>query len=206
MTVEATAREGGDDRWAVMARWIEGEGPSRDGLAQILRSTKEPLFAILDAARERKVLALLRASDAEHRSLYDGAEGEILAEEAPYLVRLPPDSRLLPVLVRGGWGESWGVYLTSTRPLAEVRRHFRRFLMVRDESGRELYFRFYDPRVLRRFLPMCTALQASEMFGDVSAYLMEAEDRGTLLRFELREGAVAEEAIALPDGVARGEP
>jgi hypothetical protein len=38
---------------------------------------------------------------------------------------------------------------------------------------RPRYFRFYDPRVLRAVLPLCSARQAVEMFGDVRCFLME---------------------------------
>lgn len=64
---------------------------------------KAPLFALLDAARDRRILELCRESVEEHRSLYDGLEGEKLAEAAPYLVAFEPGSRLLEALVREGW-------------------------------------------------------------------------------------------------------
>lgn len=157
-----------------------------------LRGEADPLFALLDAARDRRVLELLRGSVEEHRSLYDGVKGEALAEVAPYLVSLPREGTLLERLVREGWGKSWGVYLTSRRPFAEVRRHFRRILMVDiEEEGRRperVYFRFYDPRVLRGFLPMCTPRQAPEMFGEIVGYLLEGE-QADVLRFSSTERA-----------------
>lgn len=151
-----------------------------------LTAEAEPLFAVLDAARDRRVLELLQESVEEHQSLYDGEKGEALGDVAPYLVSLPRGSALLARLVREGWGQSFGVYLTSKKPFAEVRRHLRRILMVEiEEAGRaaeRVYFRFYDPRVLRDFLPMCTARQAPEMFGQCGCFLLEGEG-GEVLRF-----------------------
>jgi hypothetical protein len=107
---------------------------------------KAPLYAVLDAARDDRILVLLRESVETYRSLYEGVEGEALGDVAPYLVRLPAGSRLLEALVREGWGRRWGIYLTSEVGLVEVRRHLRRFLMVEvEETGEPLYYRFYDP-------------------------------------------------------------
>jgi hypothetical protein len=37
-----------------------------------------------------------------------------------------------------------------------------------------MYFRFYDPRVLRLFLPACTARQRSELTGtEIERFLVE---------------------------------
>ena len=112
-----------------------------DRVLKQLRSQKEPLFAILDAARDPLVLVRLMECNDQYQSLYEGPKGERLAAAAPYLVSLPPRSPFLEILVREGWGKSWGVYLTSQSPFAEVRKHLRRFLTVRTEQGKELLFR-----------------------------------------------------------------
>jgi hypothetical protein len=139
-------------------------------------AAKAPLYAILDAARDRRILELCRESVEEYRSLYDGVEGETMAHVAPYLVRLPAGSRLLAALVREGWGQRWGVYLTCGLPFTEVRRQLRRFLMVEmEESHERLYFRFYDPRTLATFLPSCSPRQAEEFFGGAEAFFFEGE-------------------------------
>ena len=91
-----------------------------------------------------------------------------------------------------GWGRRWGIFLTSTQPLKDLRRHLRRFLVVEDDRrGEQLYFRFYDPEVLRVFLPTCLPGQAAELFSDVDAFLCEGAD-GALLRRDRRD--------ALPEG------
>jgi hypothetical protein len=155
------------------------------------------LFALLDAARSPRVLELLRGSGEEHQSLYEGPKGEELADWAPYAVRLPAPSRLLETLVREGWGESWGIYFTSRKTLAEVRKHFRHFLMVKLAEGRDAYFRFYDPRVLRVYLPSCNTAEAAQFFGPVRDYLMEAKESDTLLQFMNTGRGAAREALFL---------
>ncbi len=148
-----------------------------------LAGEQEPLFALLDAARSERILEVLRESAEEYRSLHEGIQAEGLAEVAPYLVRLPKGCRLLERLVREGWGKRWGIYLTCSRPLKEVRAQLRRFLMVEDaETGQPLYFRFHDPGTLRVFLPAATPRQRAEFFGDIECFWSEEKD-GTATRY-----------------------
>jgi pSer/pThr/pTyr-binding forkhead associated (FHA) protein len=110
-----------------------------DSVIRELRSQEEPLYAILDAARDPVILArLLLDCKEEYQSLYEGDEGVKLAAFAPYLVALPPGSAFLETIVRDGWGKSWGVYLSCDRPFQEVRRHLRHFLMVQLEGGQQV--------------------------------------------------------------------
>ncbi len=171
------------------------EGPLHDRVIQELRDQNEPLYAILDAARDPLILARLLDCKEEHQSLYEGPEGDKLSAYAPYLVALPRGSEFLEMIVRDGWGQSWGVYLTCDRPFKEVRKHLRHFLMVELE-GEEVYFRFYDPRVLRVFLPTCTPGEIREFFGPIREFLLEADDPGTVLHLTPHEPGVARTAVA----------
>lgn len=140
---------------------------------ETLRAQQAPLYAIVDAARDERILELLHESVEPCRSLYEGTQGEALARVAPYLVSLPHrDSWLLEALVQEGWAAAWGIFFTSPLPFLQLRRHFRKFLMVEAETvdGR-LYFRFYDPRALRLFLPTCPPEQKKEFFGKVERFL-----------------------------------
>jgi pSer/pThr/pTyr-binding forkhead associated (FHA) protein len=160
------------------------EPTQHDRVLEILRSQKEPLYAILDAARDPMVYLRIHECQEQKQSLYEGPGAARLAFVAPYLISLPKGSPSLEQLVREGWGQSWGVYLASSERFAAVRKHFRRFLLVKSaEDGRTLYFRFYDPRVLRVFLPTCDPFETAEFFGPIGAFLMEADDPGTLLQF-----------------------
>jgi hypothetical protein len=169
---------------------------AHDHVLQVLRAQQEPFFALLDAARSPRVREVLRGAQVEYQSLYEGSKGQELADCAPYLVRLP-QAPLLETLVREGWGASWAVYLCCGQPLAEVRRHLRRFLLVKTEDGRELYFRFYDPRVLRVYLPTCRSEEARQFFGPIRSYLLEGEQGETLLRFRAGSYQVEQESVPL---------
>lgn len=141
-------------------------------VVELLQSQAQPLFAILDAAQNDRILELLRDSGETYQSLYEGKAALDLVNFAPYLVQLPKDSALLRNLVAEGWDKNWGIYLTSEAPFQEVRRHFRNFIIVETEEGKELYFRFYDPRVLRAFLPTCSLEELNQIYGPVTAYIV----------------------------------
>lgn len=160
-------------------------GPPKpdDRLLTMLRKDLQPLYAVLDAAREPSVLKVLFESNAEYQSLFAGADGAKLTHFAPYLVRLPEDAPFLETLARETWGRSWGVYLTCDQPLPALRAHFRQFLMVNQPDGKQVYFRFYDPRVLRIYLPTCLPEEVRQFFGPVKYYWMEDEKPNGLLRF-----------------------
>jgi hypothetical protein len=152
----------------------------REDVLKALGGHGSALYGVFDAARSPHVLETLRDSLTEVACLYDGKSAEMLADAAPYLVCPAADPLLLETLVADGWGESWGVYLVCSAPLAEVRSHLRRFLMV-EVRQRPVYFRFYDPRVLRSFLPTCTGKEAREFFGPIDAYVAEGEQPDHLL-------------------------
>ncbi|CAN94832.1 FHA domain protein [Sorangium cellulosum So ce56] len=170
---ESGLKGGGQDRLT----------PLQEDVLAALQVEPEPLFAVLDASRGLRVLEVLRESVEEYQSLYEGIQGEALAMQAPFLVRLPKGARLLEQLVLEGWGKRWGIFLTCRRPFKEVRTHLRRFLMVvNDETGERMYFRFYDPTALRVFLPTCTPRQRAQFFGEIGALLVETKD-GEVMRF-----------------------
>ena len=144
------------------------------------------LHAVLDAARSARILRLLHDSGARFESLYEGLQGEAMRDVAPHVVALPPDGDLLRRLVREGWGGAWGIFLTADTNLIALRTHLRKFLRVKLPDKDVVYFRYYDPRVLRVFLPTCDDIQRKELYGPISSFYMETED-GELLHFETSE-------------------
>lgn len=143
------------------------------------------LYAVLDAARDKRIYPRLRQLTAtEHVvGLYQGRTATDLAAVAPYLVCLGTTDRVFDWLWDQGWGESWGIFLWSLVAPETLRGHFRRLNMVQTEDRQRLLFRFYDPRVLRSFLPTCDTAQLREMFGPVTAYMTESAEGDAILSF-----------------------
>ena len=144
------------------------------------------LYAILDGASIEGLLERFERDNPEQICLYRGELARDLAEAAPYLVRLEPESDFTTWVLTRGWGEHWGVFAMTEADMRALRQHFRRFLMVHDHTGKPLYFRYYDPRVLRVYLPTCNAQELQIIFGPVSRYVSEAEEPAALLEFGFR--------------------
>jgi hypothetical protein len=166
-------------------------------LLKLLQGNSQSLFATLDGARVFDLPGILSAESVQFESLYEGGEGDELREVAPYLVALNGATVCLERLVSDGWGRSWGVYLSCNLPFDEVRHHLRKFLKVKTENGQLLYFRFYDPRVLRVFLPTCTQQQLTEFFGPIRTWWAEAAEPALCLAFGAGKAGLETEVVDL---------
>lgn len=163
--------------------WV-GFPPRQKAVLSLLYGYGLPVYAVLDAAREDRLPAFLQAYGVEHASLYEGESGDGLRDVAPYVALLPKTSQLLKLLMSEGWGKAWGVYFNCDASFPAVMKHLRRFLTVKDEEGKSLYFRFYDPRVLRVYLPTCTPEESAEFFGPISRFVAEGDDLDHPLQFK----------------------
>ncbi len=149
--------------------------------------TPSRTYMILDAARDDKIYPELINSDMENLCLYLGDKAVELAAVAPYLLGLRKEGSFAQWLFMNGWGNSWGIFVQSAASFRELHRHFRKFLMVYDEEGTPLYFRYYDPRVLRVYLPTCNEAELRILFGPVERYMIEGEAENQLIEFACTE-------------------
>jgi hypothetical protein len=163
------------------------------------------VWAVLDAARDPGVLRWLRASGLECASLYSGPVPPELEAVAPYLVRLLRREPATRELIESAWGNSWGIFLSADLMIEPLRRHLRHFLRVQDETGRKLLFRFYDPRVLRVYLPVCNAHELWLFFGAIEQFMIEGDDPQTLLRCRLVERRLEQSDCGLSQPAEGGE-
>ncbi|MBC7925575.1 MAG: DUF4123 domain-containing protein, partial [Bryobacteraceae bacterium] len=110
---------------------------------------RRDVWMIVDAARDASIFGmLLDCFYSQHWCLFSGSLSPELTVVAPYLIQLDYDDQKTRRFIRRAWGNSWGVFLKCDTRLDTLRRHLRRFLVVRDPQGSQLMFRYYDPRVL----------------------------------------------------------
>jgi len=133
------------------------------------------LFAALDGASAPNLVKALYEHKPEHCCLYPGELKPDLASVAPYLVRLEPDSQFTDLVLKEGWGAHWGIFLVSKSDLRTLRDHLREFHKVELPDQRTVIFRYYDPRVLRIFLPVCNQAELNQFFGPVQTFIVEGE-------------------------------
>jgi len=136
---------------------------------------------IVDAARDPQIFGLLLGSYLEYCCLYSGTLPKSLEAAAPYLVHLEFEDRRTRHLLKQSWGNSWGIFLSCDTRLQTLRRHLRGLLTVRGPSGDRLLFRYYDPRVLRVYLPTCTSEELATMFGPIERIWAGGEAAETMV-------------------------
>lgn len=157
-------------------------------------------YILLDAARMGRQMDEAKARNKTHGSLYHGGSEAALSGLAPHIFQFAHPTQFSTYFLKTGWGESWGVLLKSSWPPSELLKHFRKFLRVKTEDGKELYFRFYDPRVLRIFLPTCDAAQIREFFGGaVDYFIVEDEDPDYALQFFHQNGVLQTERFSIKE-------
>jgi Domain of unknown function (DUF4123) len=154
-------------------------------------------YMLLDASRDPRIyVRLIELGDTVHtRSLYQGDIGESLAHVSPYLLTLSDDDPASRWFAEAGFGRSWGLFVIAPIGFDDLRRHLRKFNIVYRENGTPLAFRFYDPRVLRLFLPTCTSDELRRFFGPIESFLTETEETDALLRFTLRGGELIQSLL-----------
>ena len=143
----------------------------QEELRTACQGDEQRLFALFDAARLKGLPVFLREIGAEFASLYRGKPQAELAQVAPYMVKLPLSSLVLPWLLVDTAAAEAAVILVADGDPDALRQHLRRFLIILDARGAENFFRFYDPRVIGPFLEVSTPEEAARFFGPIRLIL-----------------------------------
>ncbi len=155
------------------------------------------VYAVLDGARDARIASRVDGYLDQKACLYEGTLPRELTNAAPHLLRLFRDDSFCRQLLRDGWGQSWGVFVVAPTSLVSLRRHFRTFMIVRGPKGNRFVFRWYDPRVLRAYLPTCNADELRTVFGPIEAFVVEGVENGTALRFSFDGERLTETPLRL---------
>jgi Domain of unknown function (DUF4123) len=127
------------------------------------------LFAVLDPCDAPLIRAKVESlGPALAVCLHRGQPKPELREVAPYLVTV--DDGLLDWLVASVWTAPWGIFVAADSDLGALRKHLRKFLVVKSPENEPMYFRFYDPRVISAFLASCSRQELDGFFGPVLAF------------------------------------
>ena len=162
----------------------------KEKLKQHLINDTTRLYCVLDGASVPNLPMRLFETNARNFCLFKGELAPDMLYMAPYLVQLRPDDKMTEWIMSEGIGRHWGIFIHSRHRIAEMRRHFGSLVNAYDERGNSMTFRFYDPRVLRRFLPTCTPAELETFFGKVDTFFAEAEDGENLLSFTVKDNAL----------------
>ena len=125
------------------------------------------LYGLIDSASNDEIYPLLMAEPprSQVQCLFDGDPGLRYRNVAPYLMEIHQASPLCARWLTDGWHEHWGIWLSTARPVSELKAHLKKFLFVRKADKTKALFRYYDPRVMDQMLPTLTPQQCGAFFG-----------------------------------------
>jgi hypothetical protein len=175
-------------------------------LAEIAAAVRcEPpsrLYALIDGAQAFELAFTAHLMGHDLYTIFSGDLADTVAHVGPCLVALGDPSAFLMKWV-DRLGSHAGVLLETSADLSALYAHLRAIFVASDEEGQEYFFRFYDPRVLRVFLPTCHEDELKEFFGPIRRWIAEDADGLTLTTYTLVNSRVASRSIqARPTGTA----
>ena len=148
---------------------------------------KGNVYCILDGASDRTIYPMLKSNKWDYTCLYKKKihfEGDRMVDElaatAPYLLLLDPAKMNAESMVRERLGKNQMIFFESSAPKEELDNHCSSMLKAMDEEGKVINFRYYDPRILRVYLPTCTDEEIFIFFGDIETIWVEDEDEKML--------------------------
>ncbi|MFQ5412131.1 MAG: DUF4123 domain-containing protein [Phycisphaerae bacterium] len=168
-------------------------------LKENLLNARTRSYCVLDGAAVPDLPKRLYEMDPPNYPLIRGNLTPDMVHVAPYVVFLGPRDDFTNWIIDEGFGKNWGIFVQCRFSINEMRRHFRELMNVNDETGKPLLFRFYDPRVIRKFLPTCDEGQVEAFFGKVERYFVESGEGETMLVYTHENGGLSTTELDLKE-------
>jgi hypothetical protein len=175
-------------------RSLPKKGGSFENLVEVLFNHKQSdLYAVLDGASDPGFIynSIVQTGE-DTRCLYRGEIDDDLLLSAPHLLRLTKPASVALKLLKAMFDKNAGILARVDKgtDIDQVRRHFRRFLLVQTPEKKTVYFRYYDPRVLRVYLPTCNEAELHVLFGkQVLNYIVPSGEGFGVLVFDPKMSA-----------------
>ena len=149
----------------------------KKNLINSLFSKKYKTYVILDGAVTDKVsFNVNHIFSINSLSLYLGKDTENLEEVAPYLVELSETNKFTN-WVLDGYGNGYSLFFHSTYDLTTIHSVLSPLTKIIDEeTGDNVFVRFYDPRVFQKYLKIQTKEQCEALFSIIPIFLYENYD------------------------------
>ncbi len=153
--------------------------------ADLTKGGRLNLYGVADSGRDAWLATVAFDSFALKRvSLFDSDDPELL-DAGPYLVEINDHQDYLTTWLTE-IGKSAGILLTSTADFTTVHQQLVANFHGCDDLDRTFFFRFYDPRVLRDFLPTCNTDELDDFFGPIHSLVVENERGDSYLRYQAK--------------------
>lgn len=155
-------------------------------------------FILVDTARLELPLEDQKFLNEEYLYLPIEESGDQIKEISPLIFRFSANSKFCEWFYLNCWGGFCGVLISAkTFSIYDLFGHFKNFLTIQTEDNEVLYFRFYDPRVLKIFLPTCDQNQLLEFFGPIESFICEGDTKEEAIRFWHQNGTLMQEVLTV---------
>lgn len=134
-------------------------------------------YAVLDASKATNLKLHLDDSELSFRCLFKDELAEELKHVAPYLVEIKDRNKFTRSLFTDSgdsfelWNKEPGIYIRSEATFDQLWQHFRKFIRVKKEEGGWIYFRFWEPSVLRALPDILEQNNAEKFFLPKTQYI-----------------------------------
>ena len=103
---------------------------TKEELEKILFSKRILFYVVLDGAAVNGLPMKLYEMRPPHYCLFRGELTPDMAEVAPYIVQLIPNTPFTDWVLSEMFGKNWGIFAHSLHSIKEMRRHFRALVTV----------------------------------------------------------------------------
>ncbi|MDM7920748.1 MAG: DUF4123 domain-containing protein [Pyrinomonadaceae bacterium] len=155
------------------------------------------VFAVVDGASIERLPVILHETKPPHYCLMRGELSPDLAEVAPYVVGLVRGAPFTDWILQQPLGRNIGIFATTRQSIREIRKHFRGLFTVYKENGDPMHFRYYDPRVIHKFLPTCEPDEIKTFFGPIDRYIAEEEGGAGVVVYSHDDGILKRSSIKI---------
>jgi len=146
-----------------------GFSKAQGNLLQNLYGPGVQVFALLDAAKDSRIPAFLDASREPYAAVDPTGRFPL------FLAGPTPQSRLLDVLIKDGWGRSWCSYWMAPTSIEQACAHLAKFVTLYTVHGQPVTFRYWDPKILRMLLPAMTLEEGAAFLGPFTRIVVEGD-------------------------------
>jgi hypothetical protein len=153
------------------------------------------LYIIYDTALNGiYTLPMLQKNYPANFSLFKGTKDEILIDVAPYLFCVDDD--FLNKINKPYTSLKHLIAIETNAKIEELLVHLQQFIYQKEGSN-EYYFRFWDGRVLARFLPASNYSILSNFFNEATAYYAIDIDNDIATKYQTKNGKLLSNEINL---------
>jgi len=152
-------------------------------------------YLIYDAAINGPyTLMILQKYYPVHESLFKNTKDEQLYDVGPWLFEI--DDQLKKNIANELLISLQSTLLIQSKEKFNlVGDHCRKFI-YQTINDREYFFRFWDARVIKKFLPDCDKKQITDFFGPIDHFIFESDIPDEAIKFWQVNGVLKQEKIA----------